>query len=59
MIDFASLAGVIEVSVKSRAAHVATMSLYGLEPCEYLDILLFNDVKQQDIKRYPPFLMSV
>jgi len=45
MIDFASLAGVIEEGVKSRATYVTSMSLYGLEPCEYLDILLFNDVK--------------
>jgi len=42
MIDFASLAGVIEAGVKSREAYVTSMSLYGLEPCEYLDILLFN-----------------
>jgi hypothetical protein len=45
MIDFASLAGVPEAGVKSRAAYVTSMSLHVFEPCEYLDILLFNDVE--------------
>ena len=45
MIDFASLAGVIEAGVKSRAVYVTSVPFYGLELCEYFDVHLFNDVK--------------